>query len=140
MTRWTGSRPWNYPALFGGPAAARHVRTLAETPAAAVRYGPKPGVRRMLLRRTHHHLYVVEEPASTRSFEPPPRRRGAARTFGPARLSLRKPRGQSLRGGGTGEWSHRAAVDAARCGSVCRFLARAAGAEPVLPPAGFPLM
>jgi hypothetical protein len=36
---------------------------LAETPAAAVRYAPKPGVRRLLLRRTHHHLYVIEEPA-----------------------------------------------------------------------------
>jgi plasmid stabilization system protein ParE len=38
-------------------------RTLAETPAVAVRYAPKPGVRRLLLRRTRHHLYVVEEPA-----------------------------------------------------------------------------
>jgi plasmid stabilization system protein ParE len=39
------------------------LRTLAETPAVAVRYAPKPGVRRLLLRRTHHHLYVVGEPA-----------------------------------------------------------------------------
>jgi hypothetical protein len=39
------------------------LRTLAETPAAAVRYAPKPTVRRLLLRRTHHHLYVIEEAA-----------------------------------------------------------------------------
>jgi plasmid stabilization system protein ParE len=39
------------------------LHTLAETPAAAVRYAPKPSVRRLLLRRTHHHLYVIEEPA-----------------------------------------------------------------------------
>jgi len=39
------------------------LRTLAETPAVAVRYGPKPSVRRLLLRRTHHHLYVIEESA-----------------------------------------------------------------------------
>lgn len=39
------------------------LRTLADTPAVAVPYGPKPGVRRLLLRRTHHHLYVVEEAA-----------------------------------------------------------------------------
>jgi len=39
------------------------LRTLSETPAVAVRYGPKPSVRRLLLKRTHHHLYVIEEPA-----------------------------------------------------------------------------
>ncbi len=37
------------------------LRTLAETPAVAVRYAPKPSVRRLLLGRTHHHLYVIEE-------------------------------------------------------------------------------
>jgi plasmid stabilization system protein ParE len=34
---------------------------LAETPALALRYGPRPSVRRLLLKRTHHHLYIVEE-------------------------------------------------------------------------------
>lgn len=38
------------------------LRKLAEAPAVAARYAPKPGVRRLLLRRTHHHLYVVEKP------------------------------------------------------------------------------
>jgi len=50
------------PDLFA-EELGKALRALAETPAAAVRYGPKPSVRRMLLKRTHHHLYVIEEAA-----------------------------------------------------------------------------
>jgi plasmid stabilization system protein ParE len=51
------------PDLFAQELEAA-LRTLAETPAVAVRYAAKPHVRRLLLRRTHHHLYVIEEAAS----------------------------------------------------------------------------
>ena len=58
---WRESRP-AAPDLFAEELEAA-LRALAETPAVAVRYAPKPGVRRLLLRRTHHHLYVIEEAA-----------------------------------------------------------------------------
>ena len=58
---WRENRP-AAPDLFAEELTAA-LRTLAETPALAVRYAPKAGVRRLLLRRTHHHLYVVEEAA-----------------------------------------------------------------------------
>jgi len=58
---WRENRP-AAPHLFADEFAEA-LLTLAETPAAAVRYAPKPSVRRLLLRRTHHHLYVVEEAA-----------------------------------------------------------------------------
>ncbi len=58
---WRENRP-AAPRLFADELEAA-LGTLAEAPVVAVRYSPKPGVRRLLLRRTHHHLYVVEEPA-----------------------------------------------------------------------------
>lgn len=59
---WRENRP-AAPSLFAEELEAA-LHTLAETPAAAVRYAPAPRVRRRLLRRTHHHLYVIEEAAT----------------------------------------------------------------------------
>jgi plasmid stabilization system protein ParE len=58
---WRENRP-AAASLFADELEAA-LRTLAETPAVAVRYAPRPGVRRLLLRHSHHHLYVIEEPA-----------------------------------------------------------------------------
>ncbi len=51
------------PNLFAEELEAA-LRTLEATPAAAVRYPPRQGVRRLLLRRTRHHLYVIEAAAA----------------------------------------------------------------------------
>ena len=55
---WREHRP-AAPSLFAEELEAA-LRTLSATPAAALRYSPKPGVRRLLLGRTRHHVYVVE--------------------------------------------------------------------------------
>ncbi|HET9555401.1 MAG TPA: type II toxin-antitoxin system RelE/ParE family toxin [Anaeromyxobacteraceae bacterium] len=59
---WRENRP-AAPTLFA-EELEQAIRTLAKTPAAAVRYAPKPGVRRLLLRRSYYHLYVVEKSAT----------------------------------------------------------------------------
>jgi len=58
---WRAHRP-AAPGLFAEELETA-LRTLARTPAVALRYAPMPGVRRLLLPRTHHHLYLVEEAA-----------------------------------------------------------------------------
>ncbi len=49
------------PGLFAEELEAA-LRMVAEAPAAAMRYEPKPDVRRLLLPRSRHHLYIVEQP------------------------------------------------------------------------------
>jgi len=57
---WREHRP-AAPSLFAEELESA-LRTLARTPALALRYAPKPGVRRLLLPRTHHR-YLIEEAA-----------------------------------------------------------------------------
>lgn len=56
---WREHRP-AAPSLFV-EELEEALHRLAEAPASAVRYPPRPGVRRLLLPRTRHHLYILEE-------------------------------------------------------------------------------